>query len=774
MNYIGITQQTASWLLTRPAVIASLHDLVVQSDKLPELRHADLIEGSFRVSGSPDDKLLAIWNVDYLTGTGSEEWGFVRRVPPFGFLERPEISREVFERSIYVINQRLQGLLLDGVLFHREHPDGAHTCLAGRGSVARQFSIAYVEGEVPTGSSRSRAIICVGPHQRFEPLTRAATAEAKALPTLARMANGMITPHRRRPVLNTVIFPSLRPEVSQADTSQGSGLDDVTVSSVGAAPTAKDAYRTRGWKYSDWVAAGSPISAIQRRILESDAILRHPIRVIGPGGSGKTLLMQLLAMRRLLNAHAAASSANVIYVVHNAPMARLVAERFDMLGAGELLAGGDQRLDITTLSDYGKAQLQLADTGIIDADAHETKLFQLAQVEEALRETFKQSIDIVQKSKLLSQVATNEDLFVVFSRLIMAEISSAIKGHGLTADKQRYVGTQRPLSRLHSVLEQSERSLVFDAFRHYHHAVFEEMEVLDADDIALSLLGKMRTPIWELKRRTLGYDFVFVDETQLFNENERRIFPLLSKGSGPHVPIVLAMDEAQEIYGQSSAGFGALGIKDVENESLPSNYRSTRAIVGLAFFVIQRTTDLFGPDFPDFTAAVAVMEPDDHPLAAHPSVETCSEDAKNFPHFVLKCIRDLRRKRVRQIAVICHSEGYWDPLLKELAASGLPLQVLLQRGDRVSANQPLVVLTRPAYVGGQEFDAVVAVGLEQGLVPPRIRENDALASAVEQQALREMYLAFTRARYQLVVAINRGAKPTRVIQEAATAGLISR
>jgi hypothetical protein len=771
MNYIGMTQQTASWLLTRPAVINCLHELLAQSDQLPELRHADLIEGSFRVSGSPDGRLLAVWHVDYLTGTGNEEWGFVKRISPLGLLDHPEISREVFERSIYIINQRLQGLLIDGAFFHREHPGGAHTCLAGRGTIARQFSISYVETDVPTGSSRSRSIMCVGPSERFDRLTRTAVQEATDLPNLARLANQIIAPHQRRPILNTVIFPSLRTELSQKDAGHESGLDDVTISS-GAAPTAKDAYRTIAWEYSDWVSGESPLSSIQRRILESDGILKHPIRIIGPGGSGKTLLMQLLAFRRLRNAHNEGTDTNVIYVVHNAPMARLVRERFETLGVAKFLAGNRQKLDITTLSDYGKAQLQLADTGIIDVDAHETKLFQLSQIQEALRTTFKFSLDVVQRSKLLSQVTQNEDLFIVFSRLVMAEISTAIKGHGLTADKQRYVGNQRPLSRLHGLLDQSERGLIFDAFRTYHRMVFEEMEVLDADDIALSLLGKMRTPIWELKRRTLGYDFVFVDETQLFNENERRIFPLLTKGSTSYVPIVLALDEAQEIYGQSSAGFGALGIKDVENESLPSNYRSTRAIVDLAFFVIQRTTDLFGPDFPDFTAAVAVMEPDDHPLADPPTIELCNEDAKSFPRFIVKCIRDLRKKQLRQIAVICHSELYWDPLVRELGTTDLPVHVLLQRGDRVSPNQPLVILTRPAYVGGQEFDAVIAVGLEQGLVPPRIHENDALASAVEQQALREIYLSFTRARYQLRVVINRGAKPTRVLRDAAGAGLI--
>jgi hypothetical protein len=266
-----------------------------------------------------------------------------------------------------------------------------------------------------------------------------------------------------------------------------------------------------------------------------------------------------------------------------------------------------------------------------------------------------------------------------------------------------------------------------------------------------------------------------VDEAQLFNENEKRLFPLLTRNTTEHVPNVLALDEAQQPQGLSSAGLGALGISDATNESLQSNFRSTRAIVALAFFIIQRTTDLFGPDFPDFTGSKVEFIPDEHPLAEAPTIETCNEEAKSFVHFVVKKLRSMRKDNLRQIAVICHADTYWDQLQQELSIiDGLPLHVLLRRGERIEANQPLVVLTHPEYVGGQEFDAVVAVGLEQGVVPPRIVNNEALASAVEQQVLREIYLSFTRARYRVKVVLPPGAAPTAILQDALKSGLIQR
>jgi superfamily I DNA/RNA helicase len=167
------------------------------------------------------------------------------------------------------------------------------------------------------------------------------------------------------------------------------------------------------------------------------------------------------------------------------------------------------------------------------------------------------------------------------------------------------------------------------------------------------------------------------------------------------------------------------------------------------------------------------MEPDSHPLVAPPRIESVgSESSLELGRFVRRRIRELRRENVRQVAVICHADQYWEALEKELRATDLPLQILQQRGERLPQDRPIVVLTRPAFVGGQEFDAVVLVGLEQGVVPPRVFDNEALSSAVEQQSLREMYLAITRARYRVIIVVSAGATANAVLQDAVRAGLI--
>jgi len=776
MTHFGVTQGTASWLLGKPGALDALHDVLIEPESaLTVLTEKEFVEGPVRLSGSSTLSLICGWNVEYTSGLGDDPWGFIDLGHNLGLAAQPDISREVLERCLYVISQRLQSLLIDGAFIHRAWPNGSHTCLAGRGTDPRHLSIAYVERDVPDGPTVLHALLCVGPEHNLAKLNTEAARRADVLSALLPAARRLYDPARKKLVLAPDALPRLRQALAGYLQPVSPALEfaEVSIATAGNQIAERDSYRTAGWTYREWLAQDSPLSSVQRRILLSDALDRHPVRIVGPGGSGKTLLMQLLALRRLDLAANANRPARVLYLVHNAKMAEMVLHRFSVLrGALDGLVSPERVLTVKTLTQYGLSELDLAESQIIDPDAGEAKEFQLEILAEVLANAMKTHPEEVAGSKLFQEIARDPALLRVLTRLVMDEISSAIKGHGLTTDERRYVQSERPLSRLHGVLNPTERKVIFTAFRRYHQVVFEEYGVLDADDVAISLLGKLRTPIWELRRRDLAFDHVFVDETQLFNENERRILPFLAKTTTPYVPVVLALDEAQDLYGHASAGLATLGIENVANESLSSIHRSSKAIIRLAFFIIQHSTDLFGPDFPDFTGLGAGLPDDTHPLSAPPRVEVAPEAQREYARFVLRRVRALRKANLRRIAVVCLAEPYWQPVLDELRQQDLPLHVLESRGEKLNLTAPVVVLSRPAHIGGQEFDAVLVLGAEQGLTPPRVLDNDALAMAVEQQALRELYLAITRARHQVVIALARGATLTPVLADASTAGLL--
>jgi hypothetical protein len=774
MTYLAVTQPTAEWLLGKKEWLRALHLDLPDIAEASNLRTAVLAAGPLRAASSDDERILGVWNPDYLSNTGGEPWGFIRLTGPLGLITQGA-GEEVLERALYVINQRLQGLLLDERLIHKSEGD-IHTCLSGRGEAARQQSLAYVENELNLASGKYRGLVCVGPDRDLARVRSAAAKEVGALPALTAAANAVIARAVLRPPLESVPT-NLAALLKVANRSEDRPIADVP-HMTGAEIGARKAYETIEWTYDDWIAPSSSLTQEQRRILESDVLLQQPVRLIGAAGAGKTLLMQLLAIRRLRAAPTGSTGSRILYVVHNTAMMHNLFGRFITLGASEYLDSGpasEPSLEIRTLFDYSRSHLGVEGTDVIDPDAQATKAFQQEIAAQAISEVFEKrraTLSDRNEAPLLSAVAENEALRRIFAEVAVAEIGVAIKGHGLQSDRGRYVGSERALSRLHWALRPQERDLFFDIFEVYHREVFERFEVLDTDDLAVSLLGQMRTPIWEMKRRKSGYDFVFVDETQLFNENERRIFPLLTRGDRTYVPVALALDQAQDVRGTLSAGLGLLGIKAIADEKLTSIQRSTASILRLAFSVIQRTTDLFGTDFPDFTKTAASLVPENHPFAAPPKLVVPSDENASLGKFVLKQVRALRKQELRHVAVIVHPEEYWNEIHSRLVSANLPLQVLTTRGERIESAKS-VVLTHPGSVGGQEFDAVVVVGLEQGRVPPRVQGNEALAAALEQRALREIYVSFTRARYRLVIVNAARSAPTTLLSDAIGANVLS-
>lgn len=780
MTYLALTQGTAEWLHGKTGLIDAIRTSLFKGGAaFRPLEESEFAEGPVRMAASKEREVIAIWNTDYLTGTGEEAWGFILLDSEGGLLGKQDISQEVLERCIYVISQRLQKLLIDGAYIHRSHPNGAHTLLAGRGNRARHYSIGYFEQVIDTRDAQKNAILCVGPDKdlTFTRLSQRAFKEGKNLSHLVQVANNLASPKTGRPAVSPKMFLDFREKLASFIKTRKESVHENEYASVQVATSSQnlnmmEPYRVQELSYTQWIAADGPLTDIQRRILKSEALDHHPLRIVGPGGSGKTLLMQLLAVKVLTEARNIGKPTRILYIVHNSPMRDKVEQRFAVLLGQPLSSWIDgQHIEVSTLSDYGRNQLGIDFANVINADAYESKLFQLEEVSQALSECMQDQEKLVKGSPLLTEVKKNPELQQVFAVLVMAEISAAIKGHGLELDKRRYVESQQSLSRLHGILAKEERGFIYDTFMLYQKNVIERYQVLDTDDIALSLLGRLRTPLWELKRKEIGYDYIFVDETQLFNENERRILPLLTKGITDHVPIALALDEAQQPYGQNTAGLATIGIKDITSESLPSIHRSTRAIVKLAFFVIQRCTELFSADFPDFTKSADEMALDSHPWANSPQFEIAKNGTKGLATAIEQRVRVLRKK-IRQIAIICHSDQYWASILETLKESKLPLYVIEQRGEKLPVDEPLVVLARPAHVGGQEFDAVILVGLEQGVIPPRVTGNNALAAAIEQQVLREIYLAVTRARFQLIIMLSHRASPTQVLRDAAKSRLI--
>ena len=768
MIYLAITEPTATWLSERPSLRDALCEILT-SDKIAKFSDGDFYEGSIRLAFDADSQVLALWNTEYLSGTGDEPWGFIRLTGPASLNSMIQIATGAFKREVRAISLRLRGLLLESDWEGKTKANGAHTLIAGDSRAAFKQHLAYIEKEVAPDDERirSRTILFVGPEHRWETVSSAAADAGNTLPDLVISATTLVYGrNRRRKLLANDQFPELRSHITPLEKAQRVPFRDVTLPSR----PLDNKFATRRWGYEQWNSDTSPLTPQQRRILDDNALSRHPIRIIGPAGSGKTLLMQLLAIKQLREHNPAA---NALYVVHNTAMEEFARQRFLELSASDLILPLDKaRLRVSTLAEFAADLLELDSDSIIDTDAYISKQWQLERIEEALRDTFNTLPKQVNSSGLLQRVNVNDFLLRIFAELVRAEISTAIKGHGIGGDIDQYVKAPRALSRLHRVLSEDEKVFVFRVYEKYQDILRGDWEFLDSDDVAISLLARFRSPVWDLRRKREGFDYVFVDEAQLFNENERRLFPLLCKSQARFAPIALALDDAQEFYGQTSSGLGSLGLRDVESTTLPFNHRSTRNIVELAFYIIEKTTDLFGTDFPDFTSFVELPESSDGD--PRPGIVRQSPESQSFGASVRKVVRELHH-HYDGVAVICHSDKYW-PILenefKKAEHTDLAPVFLLERGKQLQLGKKSVVVTQPPYVGGQEFDLVILIGLEEGLVPPRVLDNDPLGFALEQQSLRELYLSVTRSRKRVVFVIAKGSNPSPILADAIRDGVV--
>ena len=137
MAYLAVPQQTTNWLHAKSGILQTLVTALLRPDEsVAHLKNAELVEGPWRMAATTDGNLLAAWHSDYLSGTGQESWGFLKTSGPESLSSVPSIAYEAVERELYVINQRLRGLTIDGAYYHRSYANDAHTLVAGRGTAA--------------------------------------------------------------------------------------------------------------------------------------------------------------------------------------------------------------------------------------------------------------------------------------------------------------------------------------------------------------------------------------------------------------------------------------------------------------------------------------------------------------------------------------------------------------------------------------------------------------------------------------------------------------
>lgn len=283
----------------------------------------------------------------------------------------------------------------------------------------------------------------------------------------------------------------------------------------------------------------------QKDFVTSD--LKAPKRVDGPAGSGKTISLSLAAIHSMIVAETQDKDRQTIFITHSEASRRGIETILMSMGGERFMFSqpSARRLQVVTLQSYCAEILrqEISATELVDPDAFDAKQLQTMYVEEALKlakselPTFERFMSTELRDYLEQE---EQDLKIA---MLKHEIAVVIKGRS----KESFDIYKRvpPLSTGLPIKNDADKGFVWRVYERYR----EQLEIggqFDTDDVVLTALSQLSTPIWRRRRARDGFDAVYVDETHLFNMNELSVFHQITK-SQENFPIAFAVDRSQAI-----------------------------------------------------------------------------------------------------------------------------------------------------------------------------------------------------------------------------------
>jgi superfamily I DNA/RNA helicase len=445
-----------------------------------------------------------------------------------------------------------------------------------------------------------------------------------------------------------------------------------------------------------------------------------------------------------------------------------------------------QKLKLTTLQQLCGELLQreISETEFLDRDAMESKQLPLLYINEAFNAVMREDYATYKKilSPDLNRLLTEADPWTI-TEMLQHEISVVIKGR---AEDQ--LDNYRKLPALKYGLPTAapgDRGFIWTIFKRYQSQL-QTAAQFDTDDIVLTTIGQLDTPIWRRRRDREGFDAIYIDETHLFNMNELSLFHHLSR-SDKQFPIAYSVDRSQaigdrgwtdDLFEETLSPVVAVRQKATRTE-VKGVFRCSPEIVNLAFSVTSAGATLF-TNFDD-------------PLKLSASMFTGKEERKSSPPRLLLCPNDdemivnafARADKMTaemnihrgDIVLIAFTDDLFKMAHEYAVTHNKPLELLKQRGDlelvQRAQKSGRFVLSTPEYVGGLEFEGAVLIGVDDGRVPPaKTLDSPESTNFLNYAAHNRLYVSITRARYRIEIMGVKERGPSALLRSAMESNLL--
>jgi superfamily I DNA/RNA helicase len=480
----------------------------------------------------------------------------------------------------------------------------------------------------------------------------------------------------------------------------------------------------------------------------------------GAAGTGKTLCLVLRCINQLNQHKATNKDLKSVFFTHSIATKQNIENLFVTNGGESYLEKNKlQHVQVTTLQEWCIENLKgrIETTEYLDKDALESKTLQLLYISDAY-EKFK-TTELKSSEKFisikLSEYFNKNDDWIVSSHL-QYEISTYIKGQS-GEDFDTYKEVLREKTSIPLTTEEDYKT-IWMIFNFYQSKLIDT-NIFDSDDITISALAEMNSPIWRRRRKNEGFDILYIDETHLFNFNELSLFHNLLKTDSPN--IVFTIDRAQGI------GDKTLSSDDVKEISRKNSNYLNDAIETKFSTVFRCSPDILKLAECMLASGVTLFSHLENPLSNSVSIFTNEEEVKFETPYYINClgsdeickraieevstISDKVKTSKSNIAIICCAEEITSKMKEYADVNGLNCVFIEKRGDSSIAsmekNSDFFVISEVDYVGGLEFDAVVILGVDKGKFPRKGNFKGEAAHFITYSSINKLYVAITRAKY---------------------------
>jgi hypothetical protein len=512
----------------------------------------------------------------------------------------------------------------------------------------------------------------------------------------------------------------------------------------------------------------------------------RPQRVEGPAGTGKTLALLLRSYHLCKVAQEQGQECRVLFVSHSEATKNATGVAFDALGEPAYHQRSrnahSQTIELRTLQEWCGQVLgtkEIANSQYLDQDALQAKEMRKLILKDVVVERVKEdpkSLDYLSPECREFFTSENGDYI---AELLQHEIGVMIKGRA--AEKLEAYLELPLLDYCLPTKTLNDKRFVFSLYNEYQKQL-NQSGVFDTDDIVLSTLGRLNTPIWRRRRLSEGFDAVVIDETHLFNFNELSVFhQLVRDAQKPR--IIFSIDRSQA---PGERGITTRLVREVLTHSIEETETKTRvvfrcspAVVRLAEAITSAGATLFTTfENPLFNASTVITAIDDE-MAEDTIYWKCRNDHEMCRFAVTRAKELCNRLKcpASDILIVVATEGLLPELCGELHSNGRRFVQILHRGEletvRRGAREGAYIVSHPDYVGGLEFKAVLIVGVDEGRVPPSEGViKDESRHFVEFKACNRLYVSVSRARLAVELFYSAQRGPSPLLEHACSVGAI--